>query len=409
MSEAAGRIEYGWWVAFASGVLMAVSIGPLMQGASAIFAAVEEEYSWSRTQVAAAASLGQFAMALASPFAGAVIDRVGTARAIVAGLLLTGLSAIGLSFTHGLAGYYAAFLLMFAGFAFGGFMPCMTAVNRWLPRRRAAGMAFVMAGGSVGSVLVPGMAWGIEEYGWRPTVVVIGVIIIVLAPVLARVIGRPLPEPPGQTAEARDARTGRAPSGLQGFTAREALRTWAFHAMAFGHMLSNFAVAAVAAHVILRLTDVGMSLATASLILPVMGMTEFGGRLMGGLFGDSVNRRVALFFLTILQALSLVALAFTANFWMAVLFAVLWGMGFGTRGPVFHAMRADYFGPRAYATILGISSFALSLGMTASPVAVGWIFDRQQNYRDAFLGLAVTSFIAALLLLSAVRPRKREG
>ena len=102
----------------------------------------------------------------------------------------------------------------------------------------------------------------------------------------------------------------------------------------------------------------------------------------------------------------MVALAMATHFWIAVVFAVLWGMGFGTRGPVFHAMRADYFGPRAYATILGISNFMLSLGMTASPVVVGWIFDKQGSYRDAFLGLSITSFVAALLILTALRPRR---
>lgn len=403
ITESMGRMDYGWWVAFAAGLTMAVSVGPLMQGASAIFSAVEDDFGWSRTQSTTAASLGQMMLAFLSPVAGMAIGRVGRGPSVLLGLSMTGAGAIGLSFVDGLIGYYAAFMVMFTGFAFGGFMPCMSAVNAWLPKRKAAGMAFVMAGGSVGAMLVPVLAWAITEFGWRPAMVGIGVLIIVIAPIVAKVLGRPALPLTGEGSHGARRRE----SASDGFTTREALKTWAFYALAFGHMLSNLAVAAVMAHIILHLQGVGMALSTAALVLPVVGVTEFLGRLGGGFWGDSVNRRVALFFLMSAQAVALLILAYSSNFWMAVLFAVFWGVGFGTRGPVFHALRADYFGNRSYATILGISSFLLSLGMMASPVVVGWIYDQQLDYTGAFLGLAATSFLAAVLTVSAGRPRRK--
>ncbi len=147
-----------------------------------------------------------------------------------------------------------------------------------------------------------------------------------------------------------------------------------------------------------------MSLATASLVLPVIGVTEFGGRLVGGFLGDVVNRRVVLFVMMTIHAISMVVLTYATSFWAAAIFALLWGIGFGSRGPIFHALRADYFGTRAYGTILGISSMSLSAGMMASPVIVGWAFDQQGTYQWAFLGLAATSILAAIVVATAARP-----
>ena len=105
----------------------------------------------------------------------------------------------------------------------------------------------------------------------------------------------------------------------------------------------------------------------------------------------------------------MVVLAFASSYPAALLFALLYGVGFGARTPMMHAMRGEYFGPRSFATILGLEAVPMSIGMIVAPVAVGWAFDYQGSYRTAFLALAAAAVAAAVLVLLARRPTQPDA
>lgn len=401
-------LDYGWWVAVAGGLAMALTSGPFQQGSSALFSAVEDETHWSRALITGAASAGQLGRGILAPLQGFLVDKLGPGRMVLIGLSLAGTGAILLSRVHGPLLYYATFLMIMVGVGLGAFLPSMTAVNAWLPQQRARGMSFVMGGSSTGAILVPVLALGISTFGWRTTFLGVGVTLLIAAPILAKIMSR---HPPSTPAARRDVETAvkSARRDAAEFSAREALRTRTFWALSGTHTLANLSVAAVAAHIILHLRDVGMSLSTASTILPVMGACGFAAQITGGLVGDHVNKRFAISGLLTLQAGAVFLLAFVTHYWMAVIFAVMWGTGFGARGPMLHALRGEYFGRRSFGTILGFYSFPLSMGMMASPVVVGWLYDAEGTYRWAFIGLSVAALCAALLILTATKPNKRAA
>ena len=88
-----------------------------------------------------------------------------------------------------------------------------------------------------------------------------------------------------------------------------------------------------------------------------------------------------------------------------IAFAIAWGIGFGGRNPILHAMRGEYFGTRAFGTILGLSGILMSVAMIVAPVTVGYLFDVQGTYRWAFLGGAVACYTGAVLILFGTKPR----
>ena len=113
--------------------------------------------------------------------------------------------------------------------------------------------------------------------------------------------------------------------------------------------------------------------------------------------------------LVLVQASGLTVLAIAENYQMALLFAVLWGVGFGARAPMLHAMRGDYFGRKHFGTILGMSAFPMALGMTVSPFIVGIVFDRQQTYETVLFVLAGAAVMASLTILLATRPQAPQS
>ena len=54
-------------------------------------------------------------------------------------------------------------------------------------------------------------------------------------------------------------------------------------------------------------------------------------------------------------------------------FAVMHGGAWGLRGPMMQAIRADYFGRRAFGSIMGASSLLVMLGTITGPLVAGYI------------------------------------
>ncbi|MBI4219405.1 MAG: MFS transporter, partial [Chloroflexi bacterium] len=374
---AASRIRktyYGWWVALTGAVNALLTSGPTFQGSSAIFTAVEAEFGWSRALVSGVASFGRVGGALLGPLEGYFADRIGPARITLIGLIVGGFGFILFSQIRDPFSYYGAYIILASGFSFGGFTPAVTAVNSWMRNRRATGISIVVAGSSLGGLLVPALAWGITAHGWRMTSLGIGVVAILSAPIFYWLLSKKPPvDQPGPRA-----RPGRAQDPARpDFTAGEAFRTRAFWLISISHTLANLSTATISAHVVLHLTDIGLSLATASTVVPVFAAVGFTFQIVGGLIGDRMDKRYPASVFLVIQAAGMVVLAFTTSFWLAMLFAVLWGIGFGGRTPMLHAMRGDYFGSKAFGTILGLSSLPMAVGMTATPVLVGLAFDIQ--------------------------------
>ena len=127
-------------------------------------------------------------------------------------------------------------------------------------------------------------------------------------------------------------------------------------------------------------------------------------QLVGGYVGDRIETRIALAVFGFVQAVGFTIAVFAQNMPTAILFAVLFGAGFGGRNPLTVAIRAEYFGPTAFATITGISSAPMYLFMLAAPLFAAFIFDAQGSYMIAWLILGGLGSMSGVLFLFAKKP-----
>ena len=96
--------------------------------------------------------------------------------------------------------------------------------------------------------------------------------------------------------------------------------------------------------------------------------------------------------------------ALVPNVTGALLFAVLYGAGFGGRIPLLTSIRGEYFGRKNFATIFGVSQVPMNIATMFAPIMAGILFDSLGNYFIPFLGLAILNFIGAIAILSASKP-----
>ncbi len=432
-------VFYGWKLVGLTLLITALASGPVWNGVGVWVTALEQQFGWSRAQLTGAFSMAQFQGSIVGPFMGYLIDKLGPRRMVFLGLALTGAGFIIFSQTTNLVTFYFSYAIIMLGISAGSWLPMMTALNKWFNRRRGLAMGLAGEGSFLGGLaLVPILAWSVtpSNYGWSTTALWIGVVFLSLSWPLSMFI-RNQPEdygllPDGDhpnndtstVAAASPASLGprRSPQARQSplaekiatentlnFTARQAIRTRAFWFITFGHALSSMLIATLTVHMVPLLTDQGMSLQTAAYVWAVLNAAGAVFQLLGGFLSDRYPRNRILFIFAALQASGFILAAFVHSLPMAILFALVYGAGFGGRVPITTAIRGDYFGTRAFATITGISMVPLYAFMLAAPLFAAFMFDSTGTYTLSFLILGGLGSLSGFLFLFAKKPTSLPG
>lgn len=421
---------YGWKLVGLTLIVTALASGPVWNGVGVWVTALEEEFGWSRAQLTGAFSMAQFQGSIVGPFMGYLIDKIGPRRMVFLGLAVTGVGFVIFSQTTNLATFYVSYFIIMLGISAGSWLPMMTALNKWFNRKRGTAMGLAGEGSFIGGlVLVPLLAWSVtpSNYGWSTTALWIGVVFMAVSWPLSRFIrNQPgdyglLPDgdlPDYDTSAAASApraqisseapQSSLAPGSELGntlnFTARQAIRTRAFWFITFGHALSSMLIATLTVHMVPLLTDQGMSLQKAAYVWAVLMAAGAVFQLIGGYLSDRYPRNRILFVFAALQAAGFILAAFVHSLPMAILFALVYGAGFGGRVPITTAIRGDYFGNRAFATITGISMAPLYLFMLTAPLFAAFMFDSTGTYTLSFLILGGLGSTSGFLFLFAKKP-----
>ena len=405
---------YGWWLLGAGTVLLAMQGAFMVYGFNAFFVPLAATLGTSRGALSLAFSFTRLESALLGPIGGYMIDRLGPRTMIYMGFTLLGVGFLLFSRVDSLLGFYLVFPIIALGTSWSGFLPVVTAVNHWFSRRRGLATGISSAGVNAGGILVAVVAIVISTYGWRTTAVGIAILAWVLGfPLAAMIRHRPQQYgylPDGDDPEALDASndvdgsTSSAPQENPDFTPLEALKTNAFWVISACHGLSILVIGMVTVHEIPLLVDAGISFETAASVLAFMTGVAVVGRVAGGYLGDKIGMRPILVTCFFLMSAGVIVLATAQTVGQALVFAVLYGLGYGARAPILIALRGEYFGPSNFATIMGLSQPIMMLGAFFGPIIAGVAYDIQGSYRMVFTVIALVNLFGAVLVFFIKKP-----
>ncbi len=415
------RLFYGWTLVGVAAFIMVIGTVPLFQGMTAWFVVLEREFAWSRTQLSIAFSLSRVEGSIMGPISGYLIDKLGSRRMVVIGLLIAGCGFVIMSRMTNIWHFYAAFVVMSMGVGLGTWMPMMTVLNNWFVRNRSIAMALAMEGFLVGGmVLVPLLAFAIDpdavgRPGWRNTALAIGLFLVVVAFPVSRLV-RNAPEPyglyPDGEATARPHRAAAAtttPGAAEeetDFTWQEAVRTKSFWLITMGHACSSIVIVTITVHLGPMLDDRGFSLQTTGWVVGAYTGVAAIFTLVGGYVGDRLPIRLALFGFSAVQSAAVVLLMLAETQLMVFMFAVVMGIGFGGRNPLTTAIRGVYFGRKAFASITGMSMIPMNILLLGAPLFAGIMFDATQSYAVPMVVVAIVSLVGSTLFLFLGSPEE---
>jgi MFS family permease len=386
----------GWRVVFGSSVGVFFSFASLLVYTFGVFLKpLAEEFSWSRESVSAAFGIAAMTVAVCSPALGHLLDRYGPRWVILPCLAVFGAAFGSLSrLTPGIAHLYAVFVILGAVGNGTAQMAYARAISTWFVRRRGVALALLMAGGSVGAMVLPPAAQTLIEYlGWRGALAALGAMVIVGGlPLVAWTVR----ERPGSRRPAAQESAGASVS--------EGIRSRAFWILVAVLFLASIGQNSAITHLPALLTDRGVSREGAAVAASTMGAASLLGRLATGWLLDRLMAPRVGFTLLALAAFGVFLLAGAQNLTTGVLAAALVGFGMGGEADVTPYLLSRYFGLRAFSTLYGFTWTAYAVAGAIGPVMMGRAFDATGSYRLYLFEVSGLTVLAAALMLALPRP-----
>ena len=406
------RIFYGWYIA-GVGFATQLLIGVLMFHSFGTYVALmQTDFGWSRTTFSLAFAAQRIESGVLGPLQGWVIDTYGPRKVMVVGLLMFAAGFFVLSRVNSLPLFYFSFLLIAIGSSLASFLSIIVAIVNWFRKRRAMAAGLLTMGFAVGGLTATPMALLIEGIGWRSAAFASGWVVLLVGIPLALVV-RHRPEPYGLRPDGVDSDSadgeGSEEEDEWSMTAREALGTSAFWFLSLGQASAVLVIGALMVHLVIYIhQDLGYSLGFAAGAITIQTFGQIIGQGAAAYFGDRLPKRplvtaallghaAAIFLLAIANGLPLIYAAVVIN-----------GIAWGSRGPLLVAMRAEFFGPKRFGTIMGFSSLVIMIGMTSGPIFAGVMYDQTGSYRTGFIVLAVVAALGSILFLMVRPPATRE-
>ncbi len=404
------RIFYGWWIVLGAALGMAVNAGLYFYGFGTFFDSLVSEFRSTRAVLSGAFSLARLEGGILGPIEGLLVDKFGPRKIMLFGVFLMGAGFLLLSRVSSITEFYLVFVLMVAlGAGLGFSTPLFTAVGNWFVRRQGIAFGLAQSGIGLGGLLIPLLSWLIAQYGWRAAALAAGITIFVVAIPIAFVM-RHKPEqygyvPDGETTPSEETRE---VSRQADFTAREALRTRAFWLLSFTFSIRVMVTSAVTVHIMPFLLDSGFPREVAAAALGSIAFISVAGRLGFGWLGDRIAKRYVIAVLLLLLAGSFLLLGHVKSLWQLFIFLALYAPAYGGEATLMQTIRGEYFGRRAFGTIMGFMGMVMILGTVAGPLFAGYAWDITGSYNLAFMVFAGTMAVAVGLVLLAKPPVKKE-
>ena len=364
---------------------------------SVFLVALLREFGWSRSVLAGAFSIFTLVSGGAGPVLGALADRFGPRRLIlIGGVLLAGSLWADSLITRAWHLYLTFGLLTAVGVATAGWTPAVVMVQRqWKAR---LGLALGIAGSGVGLgifLVVPLCQALIDGFGWRWAFRVLAVLCalwILPATYLAIRDAPPLPRVPV-------ARSGDGHPATGEHSLERALANPSFRLIGLAVFLGSICSQTLHVHQAAFLVDHGLSAMTAASVISVVGAASILGKTGGGWISDYLSRELvyALGMIGMILGVGvlwLVALAPSA--WLALGYAVLFGVGYSVTAFIVPAMMSDRFRGPHFGSIFGATQVASALGSALGAWLAGRIFDATGSYAIAFTLAAAAAAVAAL-------------
>jgi MFS family permease len=357
---------------------------------------MSREFTWGRDVFGLALALQNLLWGLGQPIAGAIADRFGVLRVMVAGAVLYagGLLLMRYAATPSSLDLGAGVMI---GFGLSGcsFNLVLSAFSKLLPpEKRGIALGAGTAAGSFGQFLFApfGVAM-IDNFGWQAALTVYAILMLLIVPLSLAIATPPAISANVPAADQQSFKTALA----------EAFGHRSYVLLVLGFFTCGFQLAFITVHLPAYLSDRGISAQTGGWVVAAIGLFNIMGSLGVGWLQNRFPKRYILSIIYFARAATIVAfISFPISSFSAIMFGAVTGLTWLSTVPPTSALVALMFGTRWFATLYGFAFVSHQVGGFLGVWLGGVVFEQFGSYTPIWWLAVVFGLLSALINLPIV-------
>jgi MFS family permease len=383
---------YRWVILYASALMLALSMGMIVNGTSVFFTPLFEEFGWQRGDVSLINTSGLVGLAIGGIFMGRIADKAPIRWVVLFGATVIGLCMLGASQANVLWQFYLLFFV--AGFGASAlFAPLIANVGHWFKTGAGLALGIASAGQALGQGGMPYvLALLIGALGWRDALMSVGITMFVLLISLAMLIKQPPKISTGLEAGSTDnsliddADTTLIPPNT--------LAVW----LGAATILCCICMSVPLMHLVPLMQDRGLSLEDAGSVLLVMLIVAIVGRIVFGKLADMIGAIRTYWIASCWQTVLVFFFLQVDTLQGYYIFAIIYGFGYaGVMTGILVCARVLTPASKR-ASVLGIVLFFAYLGHGIGGYQGGYFFDLTGNYTLTYANAAMAGILNLILV-----------
>ncbi|TFH12567.1 MFS transporter, partial [Candidatus Bathyarchaeota archaeon] len=292
------------------------------------FEPIRNEFGWTNAMTASGVTIFFWVYAVSAPLVGQLARKIGVRKTVFLGGLLLGGGGIILSQITALWQLYLAWGVIAAmGSAALYVVPTMV-LSKFFHKKRGSTVGWSSVGVSAGqAIIIPQIARVIPEWGWRPSMLFLGVLVICTASVIGFLFLREDPEELGLHPDGAD----KSPRAIHedvvsvDWSPKVATGSMSFRLVALSYFFCLGGVISIMTFVVPHMINIWIPSVQASGAFGVIGVMSAVGSILFGFFSDRFGRKWTIVVTTGLLAITFgVATVIPPNLTMLYAWALLY-------------------------------------------------------------------------------------
>jgi len=362
---------------------------------------LSDEFGWARSSVSAGFSIFMITGSASAILAGAMADKFGTRRIVIAGTLMITLAMILASRLESIWEFYLLIGVV-SGLGRSAFnTPILTFIQRAFTQNRGLATGLAGAGGGLGILMTaPILGHIIASYGWRVSYIVMGSAVLVLTlPAVSFIKAEKVTDTPGgvkSTKKTTYREAAMLPEASLGVM--EIMRRRPFWTILGSHASDCICHSVLLVHLVPFAIESGMPRVQAATLMSALGAGALVGRLAGGIMSDRIGPKGTLLLFLSMQTFPVPLLLFSPGLGTMYFVAIFVGIGLGGHGTLYPLVTREFYGPKRVGLLYGTFTMGASIGMASGSFFGGVLYDLAGNYSWAFLYSFTLGVISLLLV-----------
>ncbi len=387
-----------WGLMLPAAMILAITMGA-RQSLGLFVSPLNTATGLGLVKISFALAVGQFFWGASQPVFGAIADKFGPSRVLVAGGVLL---AMGLALTPLFESEYWLILtlgvLSAAGAGAGSFSILIGAsAQRLAPEKRSFASGFINAGGSFGQFIFAPLAQAfIAGFGWVKAMWMLALVSLLTLP-----LAYPLRRRKGVAGSAAPVKTMTLKAQLA--IAFRDKSYWCLHA---GFFTCGFHIAFLVTHLPQEIGLCGLPASLSAVVIALIGLANIVGSISAGALGSRYRMKYLLFWMYLSRAvIVLIYMAAPKTELTFYVFAIALGLTWLATVPPTAGLVGKLFGMQYLATLFGFTLFSHQIGGFFGAWFGGLVVHSQGNYNWMFIADAILAVVAALVNLPIVEKR----